>query len=392
MNKFFASFVPAFVLLGASPAVLPVAYADEPEYETLSSQSAYQLNVVYFLGSDREPIAGYQERLRELLLFGQEFYGMEMQRNGYGFRSFGLNQSAPDKVNILVYRAKNPASAYPYSNGGGSRAAAEVNEWLDAEAGRRKSQHTLIIFPTFYDEQYNDMNPGGVPFYGLGRTCCALDYALFDIKYLGKDTKEGRLMTKWYGGLLHELGHGLNLPHNHESASEAETLGTALMGAGNHTFGQTSTFLTEASCAILDVCEVFATQSYPVFYTGKSAELGFKSIKVSFEPDCIHLQAYYRSNSVSSVICYVEEAPTGANANYEAANFTKPSQPRKVERPEPRISFEMPWAEMPQIKKDDCLIRVRFLMTDGSYEEKTIPFHRKQKEEIILSDSKKANK
>lgn len=70
--------------------------------------------------------------------------------------------------------------------------------------------------------------------------------------------QEGRLLTKWYGGLAHELGHGLNLPHNHQTTSDGKKYGTALMGAGNYTFGTSPTFLTPASCALLDACEVFS--------------------------------------------------------------------------------------------------------------------------------------
>ncbi len=381
----FSYLLAAMTLLSGSPLLSPLVLAqEEPEMKTISDLSAHQLNVVYFLGSDREPIEGYEERISELLLFGQEVYAMEMQRNGYGFRGFGLDQPSPERVNILVYKAKNPAAEYPYSNGGGSRAAQEVNEWLDAEPNRRKSQHTLIIFPTFYDDVYDDANPGGVPFYGLGRSCCALDYKGFDIKHLGQDTKDGRLLTKWYGGLLHELGHGLNLPHNHASTSEEETLGTALMGAGNHTFALKPTFITEASCAILDVCEVFAEHKSPKFYQNQVESLGFKKVDVQLTEESINLQVFYCSNQVKSVIAYVEESPTGANLNYEAVGFVEASERVKLASDQPRVSFTLPWAEMAHLTKEDCLLRVRFVMSDGSYTEKQIEFKRTQLGDLVI--------
>lgn len=391
MKRVYHSLLP---MLAMAMPLLPLQAQDAPASAEAEAalipyaEFPYKLNVVYFLGSDREPIEGYEQRLSDLLLLGQEFYGLEMLRNGFGLRSFPLEQSSPEKVNILIYRAPKPASEYPYSQGGGSRAAAEVNAWLDAEEGRRKSQHTLIIFPTWYDEQYNDLNPGGVPFYGLGRTCCALDYKNFDIQHLGKDTPEGRLMTKWFGGMLHELGHGLNMPHNHASATETATLGTALMGAGNYTYGLKPTFMTKASCAILDVCELFACEAGQAFYTDKAKNLKIKDIKINFAEDVITLSADYQSNEVKSVICYVEDAPTGANLNYEAANFTEAFPRRDVDKDEPRVSFTMPWAEMPQLSKEDCLIRVRFLMTDGSYKEEQIEFKRSQRGEVSIKKTK----
>ncbi len=64
--------------------------------------------------------------------------------------------------------------------------------------------------------------PAEFPFTAWGRNCFALDYPAFDIKHLGQKTREGRLLTKWYGGMAHELGHGLNLPHNHQTASDGK--------------------------------------------------------------------------------------------------------------------------------------------------------------------------
>jgi hypothetical protein len=63
--------------------------------------------------------------------------------------------------------------------------------------------------------------------------------------------------TKYLGGVAHELGHGLGLPHNGQTRDEARNLGTALMGAGNHTYrrerwsDRKGSFLTFASAVRL---------------------------------------------------------------------------------------------------------------------------------------------
>lgn len=118
-----------------------------------------------------------------------------MQRHGYGARSFGLDIKSPGRVNIIEYKAKNPAAHYPYENGGGWKAAQELEEFFKANPDRKKSQHTLVIMPTWNDEKNGPDNPGGVPFYGMGRNCFALDYPAFDIKHLGQKTREGQLLT-----------------------------------------------------------------------------------------------------------------------------------------------------------------------------------------------------
>ena len=46
-----------------------------------------------------------------------------------------------------------------------------------------------------------------------------------------------RFNTTYIGGTIHELGHGLSLPHNLATKLESSN-GTALMGAGNYTYRQ----------------------------------------------------------------------------------------------------------------------------------------------------------
>ena len=52
-------------------------------------------------------------------------------------------------MNIIEYKAKNPAAHYPYENGGGWKAAQELEEFFKANPDRTKSQHTLVIMPTW---------------------------------------------------------------------------------------------------------------------------------------------------------------------------------------------------------------------------------------------------
>ncbi len=281
--------------------------------------SENKLNVIYFIGNDREPIADYERRISELLVYLQQYYGKEMVRNGQGAHSFGLSMKDNGNVLIHLVRGKKPHTEYSYGSGH-NPCLAEVNAYLDAVPGRRTSQHTFVIMPTHYDAEYNDLNPGGVPFYGLGTNCFALDYAHFDIKHIGKRTKEGRLLTKWYGGFAHELGHGLNLPHNLGSASDNKALGTALMGAGNYTFGYSPTYLTLASCRILANSELFVSEGTKTkFYTRFTApaieEANFKRVGDK-------LELYLRTApEVVNVNAYVQDPPFAVNQDYDAVPF-----------------------------------------------------------------------
>ena len=362
----------SFALLGTASGISSagVTVPDVLKDRIALKKTAQQLNVVYFLGSDTEPVPDYERRLSELLLYLQQFYGREMQRHGYGARSFGLDIKSPGRVNIIEYKAKNPAAHYPYENGGGWKAAQELEEFFKANPDRKKSQHTLVIMPTWNDEKNGPDNPGGVPFYGMGRNCFALDYPAFDIKHLGQKTREGQLLTKWYGGLAHELGHGLNLPHNHQTASDGKKYGTALMGAGNYTFGTSPTFLTPASCALLDACEVFSVTPAQKFYEGRP-EVEIKDTAISFKGDQILISGSYKSpQTIKALNVYVQDPPYAVNQDYDAVSFSQ-----RLGKKSGKFSMKIDKKELDGLTNNEFRISLMFILANGLHMQKHFTFH-----------------
>ena len=362
----------SFALLGTASGISSagVTVPDVLKDRIALKKTAQQLNVVYFLGSDTEPVPDYERRLSELLLYLQQFYGREMQRHGYGARSFGLDIKSPGRVNIIEYKAKNPAAHYPYENGGGWKAAQELEEFFKANPDRKKIQHTLVLMPTWNDEKNGPDNPGGVPFYGMGRNCFALDYPAFDIKHLGQKTREGQLLTKWYGGLAHELGHGLNLPHNHQTASDGKKYGTALMGAGNYTFGTSPTFLTPASCALLDACEVFSVTPAQKFYEGRP-EVEIKDTAISFKGDQILISGSYKSpQTVKALNVYVQDPPYAVNQDYDAVSFSQ-----RLGKKSGKFSMKIDKKELDGLTNNEFRISLMFILANGLHMQKHFTFH-----------------
>ena len=79
------------LLAPLSMADVPAHFSDRAK-EILADEVAvvpaeYPLNIVYFLGNDNEPVADYERRLSELMLYVQQFYAREMTRNGFPGRS-----------------------------------------------------------------------------------------------------------------------------------------------------------------------------------------------------------------------------------------------------------------------------------------------------------------
>lgn len=328
-NKTYMIAALAAMLLPAAAVEIPAHFSDAAKAKLADSialePTEHKLNVVYFVGQGYEPVADYERRISELLVYLQQFYGKEMQRNGQGARSFGLNMLPNGNVDIQLVRGKLPHTEYKYSGGHG-KVRAEVDEYYKAHPEKNFSQHLFILTPTFLDDEYSDANPGGVPFYGVGKSCYALDYADFDLRHLGEDTPKGHLLTKWFGGFAHELGHGLNLPHNNGTVEETKALGTPLMGAGNYTFGLKPTYLTKATCQILDRSETFAPAGDKTAFYTTDDPVKVEEPKLVLGADGALVYSFRATPNFKHVNAYIQDAPFAVNEDYDKVSFTNVEQ------------------------------------------------------------------
>lgn len=324
-----------------------------------------QLNVIYFVGCDSEPLADYERRLSELLLYLRRFYGEEMARNGFGYRSFELPLRENGDVDVTLIRGSKPAAEYPCTGEAAMDCLKEIDEFFRLHPERKFSRHTFVIMPTRYDEKFNDASPGGVPFFAMGRNCFVLDYNGFDLRYLGQDTEQGRLLTKMFGGLGHELGHCVNLYHNNGPVSELNRLGTPLMGSGNYTFGMKPTYLTKASCAILDVCELVPQPELPkAFYAKPAVPLKKVEPELVYDGENFDLELRLPAEAaeLKAVNVYVQDMPSGVNQDYDAVAFV--AQRQAVED---GVVFRCRFsaAELAQLKEDHREVAMILIYPNG---------------------------
>ncbi len=291
---------------------------------TYTSDKAQNLNVVYFVPNDVAVPADYHRRLSEILLNAEAFFGNEMQRNGYGYKTFGLLKDvAKKRIKLIEIKGKQGKAAYPY-NGGSGAVQSEIALFKASNPSAFTSDHNLIIIPA-YDYDTNG-EPGGPPFYGVGKSCFALDYADQDIKYLGAAGTLGTRATKWIGGMIHELGHGLNLPHNRQKALSELPLGMSLMWAGNGTWGKSPTFLTKADCAVLNANQVFNNDN-KTYYTSVTASVLRIQALYDAGKASIVVKGKYSSNTTVTDLVYfndpnVNNEGTGVNKDYNAIAWT----------------------------------------------------------------------
>ena len=219
------------------------------------------LKCVYFTPADCQPYPDRAERLDRVMKHVQAFYRREMERNGYGPLTFELEETAPGKLKLYEVRGPEPQAAY------GRDSYGKVRSLVFAELARQgvdAAKETLVVFQRGL--KWDGAKAIEVASYcgawtAVTGMCTCYDDPLLDATNLVSQASGGYYMrpcsigefnTHYIGGIAHELGHALTLPHNGETPNERATLGHALMGSGNHTYGQrlrgkkTDTILTAA--------------------------------------------------------------------------------------------------------------------------------------------------
>ena len=319
---------------------------------------AQELNILYLLPNDMEPLPRYRERLGKILLEMQRFYNGELARNGSPARLRMPIDPDTGLVALELVKGSHPLAGYPYEKGW-ETALPDVRAYLKANPRPTRSDRTLVIIPTKPGERMN------VPFYGYGKFCFALDYQDFDYKDCGQDTPAGRKFKPWYGGMAHELGHGLGLPHTHATRSQAKQLGTALMGAGNRTLGFTPTFLTPGDCAFLESSPPCRVQTpRPLRRVGETLPF-----TVTPQDGTFRVAGQIPPGAtVRRIVAAFDKDDYGhVNQNYDAESFVIPFDTAG------RFDFTLPMADIHPGKTKNAQIQLRLVHDDATTELYTHP-------------------
>ncbi len=216
-------------------------------------RSERPLVIALFTGSDTDPAPHYRERLTRTMQHIQRFYADEMDRHGFGPITFPLELEDDGLLKVHVVRGDRPNAEY---NGDHGREIREIINRALAEEGIDGNTRTVVMFCnlTVWDPAARTMRHHS-PYYAIGSSregrAWQLDSVLLDAAELGNTDRDqylrdgqyghislGRYQSIFVGGVCHELGHALGLPHNRERADERALWGTALMGSGNRTYGE----------------------------------------------------------------------------------------------------------------------------------------------------------
>lgn len=351
---------------GTNPKTKNPSFENWNDFKSQSQQSKYisqilqshsnkdledkKLRVVYFYPADRKPIKDHRKRWNGIMTDIQNFFRTEMNRLGYKQVTISLEKEN-SILKLHEVQGIHKDANYTYKSGG--KIKGEVFKALRAK-GINSEEETLLIVCGLSKTDGKKVTIYS-PYYGMGANhnkgiCFTADMEWLSIEGLKPDPKKiilqvkehrgfepftlNRFNTVYIGGTIHELGHGLSLPHNLGTKKES-TRGTALMGAGNYTYRKEwlqgkGSFLTHSSALRLLVHPLFRGSTNQA---KKPPSLRYKKLSLSTKNGAIQINGTIDSTIPAvAMIAYNDGENKGqrgymVNNNYDATSWTSVLNP-----------------------------------------------------------------
>ena len=226
----------------ASPAPFSAGAASEPE--------PCRVHIILFTPADVAPPKAYQERISQMVDYSEAFLRHWLNKWGHEDAVMPFIRSAGGQVEVRLFQGEQPAAQYtPVA------VRAEVMDALRAEGriNQQKQVWWIMVYAGDPPARFEGFL-GGVGNDIGGWAVCNFDTTpgrINPAEPLGSDFL-AKLMLK---GMLHELGHGLGLPH--VGPLQRDRAGNNLMGPTHINWrrirgeGEKRVYLTEAEAAIL---------------------------------------------------------------------------------------------------------------------------------------------
>jgi hypothetical protein len=223
----------------------------------LRGQSAIcQVHVVLFVPADVKPPAGYQERIDQIVAYSEAFFQRELKRWGHDKMVMPFGRSPQGRAEVMFMRGKKKLSEYEPVP-----VRMEVMDELRAQGRTDGGRQVwwILVYAGEPPARFKGFLGGVGPQIG-GWAVCNFDTSpgrIDPAAELGSDLLE-KIMLK---GMIHELGHGFQLPHI--GPIDRDKAGNTLMGPTHINWRRVMkkeedrVYLCEAEAAMLSIHPAF---------------------------------------------------------------------------------------------------------------------------------------